>query len=265
MVWSPLSNLLLYGRTSDVASAKQEGVSIALGSDWSPSGSKNPIGELKIAKIVSDQSGGLFSTEELVRMVTSTPAKMTQWDKWIGSIEPGKKADLLVIEGDTGDPYERLIDAHEDHIVLVYIGGRARLGRKELVAYDPSQQEIVTVAGRDFVLDLKESTGTPLDGMSLATAVAKLTYGLAHMPELGKAFPKHLEQALAFAPATTWGLALDYEDPRPAGNAFIAEQPIDPSQLYPMQLAPITEADDPDFRPALKANINIPEYLRDAL
>lgn len=265
-VWSPLSNFLLYGGTTDVAAAKQEGMSIALGSDWSPSGSKNPMGELKIAKIVSDHLGGLFSTEELVRMVTSTPARMTQWEKWIGSVESGKKADLLVIDGDEGDPYEQLIDAHENDILLVFIDGRARLGRKELVTYDPSQQEIVTVAGRDFVLDLNESTGTPLNGMSLSTAVAKLSYGLAHMPELGKAFPKNLEHALAFAPEATWGLELDYQEPRSATKALLAaDNPIDPSQLYPMELPPLTEADDPDFRPALKTNVNIPEYLRDAL
>ena len=40
MVWSPFSNLLLYGRTADIARAKQEGVLMALGSDWSPTGSK---------------------------------------------------------------------------------------------------------------------------------------------------------------------------------------------------------------------------------
>jgi hypothetical protein len=50
---SPLSNLLLYGETADVAAAKATGVAIALGSDWSPSGSKNLLGELKTARLVS--------------------------------------------------------------------------------------------------------------------------------------------------------------------------------------------------------------------
>jgi len=266
MVWSPLSNFLLYGRTSDVAAAKQAAVPIALGSDWSPSGSKNPLGELKIARIVSDHEHGLFSAEELVRMVTTTPAKMTQWEKWVGSVEHGKRADLLVIAGASGNPYEQLIAARENDIVLVFIDGRARLGRKELAAFDPSQQEIVTIGGRDYVLDLKEDTATPLDGMSLATAIAKLTYGLAHMPELGRRFPKALAHALAFAPEATWGILLDYDEPRTSPEAFVAAaDPIDPAQLYPMKLAPITEIDDPEFRPALKANINIPVFLREAL
>jgi len=58
MVWSPFSNLLLYGGTSDIARARNEGVLIALGPDWSPSGSKNLLGELKVARLVSEEAGG---------------------------------------------------------------------------------------------------------------------------------------------------------------------------------------------------------------
>ncbi len=49
IVWSPLSNLLLYGDTTDVATALEDGATISLGSDWSPSGSKNQLMELKTA------------------------------------------------------------------------------------------------------------------------------------------------------------------------------------------------------------------------
>jgi imidazolonepropionase-like amidohydrolase len=49
-------------------------------------------------------------------MATSTPAAMTQWAGDIGSVEPRKKADLLV-EGATGDPYEQLIAAAESDVL----------------------------------------------------------------------------------------------------------------------------------------------------
>src|SRR4029077_15289699 len=49
MVWSPLSNLLLYGQTAQIAEFHGQGVPVGLGSDWSPSGSKNLLGELKVA------------------------------------------------------------------------------------------------------------------------------------------------------------------------------------------------------------------------
>lgn len=56
MVWSPLSNLLLYGKTADVAPARKAGLTVALGLDWSPSGSKTLLGELKAAKVVNSLS-----------------------------------------------------------------------------------------------------------------------------------------------------------------------------------------------------------------
>ena len=53
MIWSPLSNLLLYGGTAHVDAAREAGVTIGLGSDWSPTGSKNLLGELKVAWLYS--------------------------------------------------------------------------------------------------------------------------------------------------------------------------------------------------------------------
>lgn len=53
IIWSPLSNLLLYGATARVDEARRAGVRIGLGSDWSPSGSKNLLGELKVAWLYS--------------------------------------------------------------------------------------------------------------------------------------------------------------------------------------------------------------------
>ena len=41
MIWSPLSNLLLYGATVNIKAAVGRGRPLGLGPDWSPSGSKN--------------------------------------------------------------------------------------------------------------------------------------------------------------------------------------------------------------------------------
>ena len=53
LIWSPLSNLLLYGKTTDIISAKKNNVLICLGSDWSPTGSKNLLWELKVADSIN--------------------------------------------------------------------------------------------------------------------------------------------------------------------------------------------------------------------
>ena len=109
IVWSPLSNLLLYGQTTDVGAAKAAGVTIGLGADWSPSGSKSILGELKVARAYSELQGGLFSDEELVAMVTRDPAAILKWNGpgGVGTLAQQKIADLTVIRGTGGDPFAR--------------------------------------------------------------------------------------------------------------------------------------------------------------
>jgi 5-methylthioadenosine/S-adenosylhomocysteine deaminase len=46
LIWSPRSNIELYGTTTDVAAAKSAGVMLALAPDWSPSGSTGMLAEL---------------------------------------------------------------------------------------------------------------------------------------------------------------------------------------------------------------------------
>jgi len=73
VVWSPFSNLWLYGATTDIAGARKQGVSICLGTDWGPSGAKNVLAELKVAKLASQKLGFGLKDSDLVAMVTSNP------------------------------------------------------------------------------------------------------------------------------------------------------------------------------------------------
>jgi cytosine/adenosine deaminase-related metal-dependent hydrolase len=264
MVWSPLSNLLLYAATADVVAAKRAGVRIALGSDWSPSGSKNLLGELKIARSVSEHLGGLFTDMELTRMVTSNPAEMLGWDGQVGSIERGKKADLLILDGDTHDPYRQLVGAQENDTLAIVIDGRPRYGRMGFLDFDATRQEHVVIGGKDYSLDLTEPGAAPLAGLSLATAIAKLTYGLANLPLLAEQAATPSVQAAALVERET--IAIDFEleddvDVRTFQTMALHAMP----NLKPLSLPPITAVDDADFVRALKANPNLPAYLRDAL
>ena len=108
MIWSPLSNLLLYGATARVEAARKAGVRIGLGSDWSPSGSKNLLGELKVAWLYSQHVlDGLFSARDLVAMATRDAAAILKWHKALGTLEPGKRADLIVIAARRATPTRR--------------------------------------------------------------------------------------------------------------------------------------------------------------
>jgi cytosine/adenosine deaminase-related metal-dependent hydrolase len=264
MVWSPLSNLLLYGQTADVAAAKAAGMVIALGSDWSPSGSKNLLGELKIAHIVSDHHGGIFTHEELARMVTSAPARMLGWHRQVGTISRGLKADLLILEGNAVDPYVQLIDTRESDILAVTIDGRPRYGRLGVLDFDAKRQERILVGGKDYSLDLTEAGDDPLGGLSLGTAIAKLTYGLAHLPELAASAPA--PAIMGFKVIEREAITIDFEmeeeeDFTTLQDMMRTKAPV----LKPMPMAPITAIDDPDFIPALKANVNLPAYVKQAL
>ena len=85
MVWSPLSNLLLYGETADVEAGAEAGVLMALGPDWSPSGSKNLLGELKVARLVEQPGRRQRSRDyDLLALATRNAAKILRWDKQLG-------------------------------------------------------------------------------------------------------------------------------------------------------------------------------------
>jgi 5-methylthioadenosine/S-adenosylhomocysteine deaminase len=132
-VWSPLSNLLLYGRTHDLAAFKEAGMPLAIGCDWSPSGSKNLLQELKVARWEADRQKAELSDEELVACVTSTPAEIVKWAPYVGTLAAEALADVLVVAGTGGDPYRHLIEAGEDDVRLLLVDGVARYGERELM------------------------------------------------------------------------------------------------------------------------------------
>jgi 5-methylthioadenosine/S-adenosylhomocysteine deaminase len=90
MIWSPLSNLLLYGQTTDIRRAVQERVRMGLGSDWSPSGSKNLLGELKVAWVVAQQAEAELTARDLVAMATIDAARILKWQDAPRLDQPGE-------------------------------------------------------------------------------------------------------------------------------------------------------------------------------
>jgi 5-methylthioadenosine/S-adenosylhomocysteine deaminase len=69
LVWSPRSNVELYGDTANVAAAKAAGVTIALAPDWSPTGSVGTLSELNYASLWNQTQGTPpFTERDLVMM-----------------------------------------------------------------------------------------------------------------------------------------------------------------------------------------------------
>ena len=283
LVWSPLSNLLLYGATADVAAAKAHGLRLALGSDWSPSGSKNLLGELKVARLVNDALGGPFSDRDLVAMATRNPAAILGWHDALGSIEPAKRADLLVVAGRRGDPYASLLEARETAITLVIIDGVPRYGQRRLMERFGPGTEPWRVGRADRLLNLAQDDADPVVGaLTLAQARDRLVDGLGRLPELAEDLERPRTRAEADAAAPPWTLLLDEDEPpgvalRPRfaeGPSWLAARSLPPAAdravplselLVPLTLDPPTVADDPRFFDRLAQQPNLPDHVKQRL
>jgi len=63
-----------------------------------------PLEELSVNAAVSGRYGMDDSAAAVVRGLTIVPARAAGLDEFLGSIEPGKEADILVITGHPADP-----------------------------------------------------------------------------------------------------------------------------------------------------------------
>lgn len=134
VIWSPFSNLWLYAATTRVDEAKEAGIRVCLGADWSPSGSKNVLGELKVAQMWNNNHlGGAFTDKELCEMVTANPADALGWSDRLGRLKAGLHGDVLVTTDRGGDPYRNLIESVERDVLFVAINGQPFYGTHELM------------------------------------------------------------------------------------------------------------------------------------
>ena len=290
MVWSPLSNLLLYGGTARVEAARAAGIKIGLGSDWSPTGSKNLLGELKVAWLYSQQlPHGLFAARDLVAMATRDAARILKWNGLLGTIAAGARADLLVVDGATSKPYDALIHAKETAIRLVMINGVARYGLPALMGLLSPDDQTVTVGGQSRKLYLKQVTSDPdVAVLSLSKATSQMQDALLNIAALAKRAekPKPAKKlALDATAEPVWSLALDeihdrgedlrprlpfngpgdFTGPKRAAAKVTAAAPLLSAILKPIQLDPLTVADDAGFLDSIEHQPNLPDAVKSNL
>jgi hypothetical protein len=199
LVWSPRSNLQLYGRTADVYEALAEGVLVSLGTDWTPSGSANLLGELKVADralrdprvlggdrgLVPALGGDAALDRELVDMVTRNPARTLHWQGYVGSLRPGLRADLFLLRRPAASPgappYRSLIDADEDDVRLVLIDGQPVAGTQGRMAkLGRGGTELLAVPGTAYTRAIDVTAdGVPSGDETFARFSAELRLALA--------------------------------------------------------------------------------------
>ena len=135
IIWSPRSNLRLYGDTARISAAARLGARIALGTDWLPSGSMNLLRELSCADAFNQSYlHRFFSDEELWRMVTVNAAKLSATDGVLGQIAVGAVADLTLFDAASAKDFRAVIGARPEGVVLVLRGGKVLYGDAQVVS-----------------------------------------------------------------------------------------------------------------------------------
>jgi cytosine/adenosine deaminase-related metal-dependent hydrolase len=176
LVWSPSSNLVLYGVTTDIVSAHAAGIEFAIAPDWTPSGVDEPLGELRVARNwVAQNAPGLMDDKELLERVTDRAARVMAIDADVGSLTAGKLADVVVLSVEPGSPYSASIDARPHHVRMVMIDGKPVYGDKAILdnaAAAPSACFDLDVCGSMKRLCLDDTPNGPVTPTSIAEQIA---------------------------------------------------------------------------------------------
>lgn len=158
LIWSPMSNMKLYGATANVRAAKAAGVLIGLSPDWTPSGCFNLLEELGYAwELNQTVFSNAFTAKEMCDMVTINNARCAGVTNRYGQLAAGFNAGLAVIEGDPADPYLSLIRARPSSVLLTVVDGTPRYGDPALMTALGVSGESVDVRGRTKTLNIAVS------------------------------------------------------------------------------------------------------------
>jgi cysteine-rich repeat protein len=176
LIWSPRSNLSLYGDTAMVPAYKRMGVTIALGTDWLASGSMNLLRELQCADYLNaTYYARTFTDEEMWRMVTANAADLSDTQEKLGRLEPGKVADLAIFRLRTfaASPYRAVITANAEDVVLTMRAGKPLYGDQALVAtLGQGGCEGLDVCGAQKVLCISDEIGQTFAALQTTNASA---------------------------------------------------------------------------------------------
>src|SRR6195256_1512468 len=150
-IHNPSSNMMLASGVSPVPEMRAEGVAVGLGTDG-PAGSNNDLDLMeemdlaaKLAKITR-MNPLAINAKAVVEMATIDGARALHMEKEIGSLEAGKKADLVLINLDAPnavpmyDIYAQLAYAVKgSDVETVVIGGRVGMRERKLLTVNEAE------------------------------------------------------------------------------------------------------------------------------
>jgi 5-methylthioadenosine/S-adenosylhomocysteine deaminase len=158
-VHNPSSNMMLSSGVAPVIEERAAGIAVALGTD-SPAGSNNDLNLMEemdlAAKLqkTTKMDPRALGAKAVVEMATIEGARALHLEKEVGSLEAGKKADIILLSLDVPnavpmyDVYGQLAYALKgSDVETVIIGGRVVMRDKKLLTVD--EPAVITKA-REF-------------------------------------------------------------------------------------------------------------------
>jgi 5-methylthioadenosine/S-adenosylhomocysteine deaminase len=148
VVHNPLSNLKLGSGLCPVRKLLDAGVNVALGTDGlATSDTADLIEAIRVASLVhkpgSHDYAQWISAAEVFRMATTGGARSSLMEREVGSLEPGKKADVILLDrGAWGfiplnDPVRNLaFSATSEAVRTVIVDGRMVMRDRKILAFD---------------------------------------------------------------------------------------------------------------------------------
>jgi len=182
LVWSPQSNVSLYGVTADIPTALAAGVTIAIAPDWSMGGSQNLLDEMHFADAWDDMHwGNTLAPQDIFAMATTHAASVLALGTQLGKLAPGYLADLAVYAGDPNAPYAAILGSQPQDVRLVMVGGVPLYGDATLAAAGPAQPgcESIDICGTSKFLCVATTDTTNKMNQTYADITAAITKGLA--------------------------------------------------------------------------------------
>ena len=129
LIWSPRSNVVLYGTTVDIPNALRAGARIAISTDWSYSGSYNLLEEFRCAEHIDNvQWDDHLSGSDYWRMATEHGAYSLDIEKLTGKLEQGLAADIMIFRRRTNDPFGDLVSSEVSDVIATFVDGELLSG-----------------------------------------------------------------------------------------------------------------------------------------
>ncbi len=140
---NPISNLNLGCGISDISSYRKEGINVCLGTDGVGSG--NTLNLFYHMSMVDNLQKGIYqdptimSSYEVLKMATINGAKALGLENFIGSLEVGKNADIIILDIDeidkctTTNPIIQIVhNGWNNYVDTTIVNGKIVMEKKEL-------------------------------------------------------------------------------------------------------------------------------------